>query len=332
MRPTAINALLTLATPLLLAAQPARRWIIGGENDAVTSIGRIDGVAAMPRRFVVLEADAPFLKVFDYAGKLVQTLGRAGGGPGEFRSPSGMAYDAARRRLLVVDPSNARVTVYQVGDTLAAPRLLTLPEIGIRSVCTLGGRLFALARNAPTILRELREDNGKLTVIASFGEPRTNHPLGTHPLVRTRASDGPLLCDEPRQRIIAASAPLGEVHVFDAQTRQQVTAPIPGFQRITMTVDANSMTMSVPPDGFDTVRGLVLWDGAVQAVSERARRVPNDAPESVGFALAAIGARGPGALGPRIRWRPLASTPNGSLCAQSEPAPTIALFPAGRCP
>lgn len=327
-----ITVLIGVLTPLLLGAQAAPRWLIGGEEDAVTQLGRVRGVVALSRSFVVLEADAPFLKVFDYSGRLLQTLGRSGSGPGEFRGPTSVSFDSRQQRLLVVDPSNARVTAYQVRDSLTAPRLLALDDNGIRSVCVLGTRMFGVARNAPTILRELREAGGKLTAVASFGEPRTNHPLGTHPLVRTRASDGPLMCDEQGNRLIVASSMLGEVHTFTAASRQQVTTPIPGFQRITMTVDNNSMTMVTPPAGFDAVLGLVLWEGSVRAVTERTRAVPGDVPTSSGFAVAAIGARGPENLGPRTRWRPLAKTSSGALCTQSDPAPAIALFASGRCP
>jgi hypothetical protein len=332
-----ISAFIVFAAPFLLGAQSAPRWIIGGEEDVVTQLGRVRGVVALPRSFVVLERDAPFLKVFDYSGRLIQKLGRSGGGPGEFRGPTSLSFDARRQRLLVVDPSNARVTAYQVRDSLVAPRFLKIDDNGIRSVCALGTRMIGLARstlahNAPTILRELREEGDKLTVTSSFGEPRTNHPLGAHPMVRTRASDGPLYCDEQGNRVIVASAMLGEVHVFNAASRQQVTAPIPGFQRITMTVDNNSMTMVPPTAGSDAVLGLVPWEGFVRAVTERTRPIPGSVPASMGFAASRIGAGGPESLGARTQWRPLAQTSAGALCAQSDPAPAIALFAAGRCP
>lgn len=327
-----IHALIVLAAPLLLGAQTAPRWIIGGEEDVVTQLGRFRSVVALPRSFVVLERDAPFLKVFDYSGRLVQSLGRSGGGPGEYRSPTSLSFDARRQRLLVVDPSNARVTAYRVRDSLVAPRFLKMGDIGVRSVCALGTRLVGLARNAPTILRELREEGDRLTVVSSFGAPRTNHPLGAHPMVRTRASDGPLLCDEQGNRAIVASAMLGEVHVFNASSRQQVTTPIPGFQRITMVVEDNALAMVPPAGGYDVVHGLVPWEGSVLAVTERTRPVPGDVTRSVGFAVSGISARGPGSLGARTQWRPLAKTNSGALCAQSDPAPAIALFTAGSCP
>ncbi|MBL0892156.1 MAG: hypothetical protein IBJ19_16315, partial [Gemmatimonadaceae bacterium] len=234
----------------------------------------------------MLERDAPFLKVFDYSGRLLQTLGRSGGGPGEYRAPTSLSFDSRRQRLLVVDPSNARVTAYQVRDSLIAPRFLRIEDSGIRSVCALGTRLLGLARNAPTILRELREEGDKLTVVSSFGEPRTNHPLGTHPMVRTRASDGPLLCDELGNRAIVASAMLGEVHVFNAANRQQVTTPIPGFRRITMVVEDNALAMVPPAGGYDVVHGLVSWEGSVRAVTERTRPMPGAVPMIVGLAAA----------------------------------------------
>jgi len=314
------------------SAQTAPRWVVGGEDDAVTQLGRIRGVVALPRSFVVLEYDAPFLKVFDYSGRLLQAVGRNGSGPGEFRGPSSISFDARQQRLLVVDASNARVTSYQARDSLTSPRFLTLEDIGVRSVCTIGPRIFGLVRNSPTILRELREEDGRLRVLASFGEPRTNHQLGTHPLVRTRASDGPLLCDEAGNRVIAASTILGEVHVFDVATRQQTSTLTGGFQRITLTVDNSSMTMTPQANGYDGIVGLTVWDSAVHVVTERSRALPGDGPISQGFAVAPMTPRAPGAIGTRTQWRPLARTATGALCSQNEPEPAIALFGGGRCP
>lgn len=54
-------------------------------------------------------------------------------------------------------------------------RYLTLEDINIKRICTLGVRMLGLARNGTTIIRELREVGSKLNGSASYGEPRTNH-------------------------------------------------------------------------------------------------------------------------------------------------------------
>lgn len=84
--------------------------------------------------------------------------------------------------------------------------------------------------------------------------------------------------------------------------------------------------------GYDVVYGLVSLEGSVRAVTERTRPVPAHVPMSARFAVADISAREPGSLDARTQWRPLAKTSSGALCAQSDPAPTIALFTAGSCP
>jgi len=317
--------------PNALNAQSAPRWLIGGEDDVESQLGRFRDVVALPRRFVVLEGDAPFLKVFSYDGKLIQSLGRAGGGPGEFRTPSALTLDSHRGRLLVVDAANARVTVFTIGDTLAAPRYLALEDIGIQSICVLGDRLFGLARNAPTLLRELKEEPTRLTVIASFGEPRTDHRFGTHPFVRSYASNGPLACDAGSNHIIVASSVLGEVHVLDAETRAQTTARIPGFDRLTITVDDKSMTMAPPDGGFDATLAFVHLDDALYVVAERSDAGSGGPPASLGFKTASIGPKGPGPLSALRRWRPLAQVAGGTLCAVSDPAPTIGFFSNSAC-
>lgn len=323
---------IALFVPLSASAQVAPRWVVGGEEDIATQLGRFRSVAALPRLFVVLEGDAPFIKVFDYSGRLVQSFGRAGSGPGEFRRPSSLTFDAHQERVLIVDPANARVTVYSVRDTLTSARYLTLENTGVRSVCALGERIFGLAPGAQTFLRELREDATTLSVSASFGEPQTNHPHGDHPLVRTRASGGPLHCDASGNRIVAGSEIMGEVQVFDAATRAQSTTLVPGFQRLTISIENGSMSMAPPETGFDVMLDLVEWDGALHAVTERSKPAPGGMPVSLGFATAPIRARGAEPLSPPRHWRPLAQTPAGALCAVSEPAPAIALFSGKACP
>jgi hypothetical protein len=84
------------------AAEPA--YVFGEVVDAVTDpLGRV----------WVLDRQAKELRVFDAAGRHLRTVGREGAGPGEFRNPIGLSWDAGAR-LWVVDTSNQR---YEVFDT-----------------------------------------------------------------------------------------------------------------------------------------------------------------------------------------------------------------------
>lgn len=67
-------------------------------------------------RFYVFESQAQELRVFDKAGEHLWTIGRKGGGPGEFREGIGLAW-APDGNLWVVDPGNSRISVF---DTTGA--------------------------------------------------------------------------------------------------------------------------------------------------------------------------------------------------------------------
>ena len=59
------------------------------------------------------------ISVFDRSGKFLRVIGRTGTGPGEFRTPHGLAWDS-QGRLVVADRHNHRVQVLQKNGTFVA--------------------------------------------------------------------------------------------------------------------------------------------------------------------------------------------------------------------
>ena len=81
-------------------------------------IGSVRSIAVDDDRNVyILDGQARHVRVFDSAGTYVKTLGRPGGGPGEFEVPIGVAI--SNGRLLVRDPANGRVQLFglETGET-----------------------------------------------------------------------------------------------------------------------------------------------------------------------------------------------------------------------
>ncbi len=90
------------------------------DGDEVYWFGQIAGVAMdAAGRYVVADAQANTVRVYDAAGTYLFTVASAGGGPGEVGRPCCVAFDAAGR-LWVRDPDNARYNVYRLGDSAAA--------------------------------------------------------------------------------------------------------------------------------------------------------------------------------------------------------------------
>lgn len=76
-------------------------------------------------RLYVLEGQAQELRVFDRDGQHVRTIGRKGGGPGEFNQAIGMAWSPAGD-LWVIDPQNNRISVIDTAGTFVTSH----PAIG----------------------------------------------------------------------------------------------------------------------------------------------------------------------------------------------------------
>ena len=64
----------------------------------------------------VFESQAQELRVFNSSGDHIRTIGREGGGPGEFKQGIGMAW-APDGKLWVVDPGNVRISVFDTAGT-----------------------------------------------------------------------------------------------------------------------------------------------------------------------------------------------------------------------
>ncbi len=70
-------------------------------------------------RVYVLDQQANNVRVFSETGEHIRTLGRDGGGPGEFAYPIGLTWDA-NGHLWVADARNARYTVFDTSGALVA--------------------------------------------------------------------------------------------------------------------------------------------------------------------------------------------------------------------
>lgn len=331
-KPALLLSLLLLAFGRLDAQDAVILTTIGGEESRGAELGSIRNVLVLPQHIVVLERDAPFLRVFDFDGTQVQVIGRKGAGPGEFNAPTGIAWDSAGQRLLVVDPSNARVSTYPVADSLGAPTLLALEEIGVRKMCSVGGTLYGINRQSEHLVQALVIRDGRVAGVRSFGIRRTAHPLGKHRLVSTRVNDGPFLCDEASGTMYIGSAMLGELQVIDIGTLAQRSLPIPGFSGIDLSIEDGGSTLrqSVPEAGMELFENIVNGPDGILLVLGKWSRQPGARPAPVGYEAIPLT---DGALGIRASHdaMPVGYTPRGIVCVAANPYPTITIVEGKRC-
>ena len=320
-----------LLLPVSAAAQTAGRLVtIGGELAVGAELGTIRDVALPPGRIVILDRSAPHLRVLDAAGRLRQTVGRSGSGPGEYAVPFAVSFDSTTNALYVVDPANARLTQYTVADTLLLVRTIPTSVVNLRDVCVSRARIFGTSSSRTQLLDELEVRQGQLVSRGTLGKPATNHPLATHPLLIGRSSDGPLHCDDSGN-VWVASRVLGELHRVSIEAGEQVTIPMPGFHPIQLRAEGGGgLSFSVPADGFyEEVSSLLATDSGVRVVLSRHNRDGS----VTGYQFLDFGRDGK-SQGARIpaQWRQIGQSAAGAVCVVNDPFPTLTVYEGSRCP
>jgi hypothetical protein len=163
-----------------------------GPGGPESPIFGVSGIVRLSDGRIVVADRGPRLLIFDATGRYIRTLGRKGGGPGEFSSISGIQL-LANDTVLVVDNSNRRISYFTAdngfGRSTTIPSENNVPRIaGALSDGTLVGSRrisgpspsqgegvwwipreqqvfrFDVARRTYTILRTFSQPGGSLTI------------------------------------------------------------------------------------------------------------------------------------------------------------------------
>ena len=204
---------------------------IGGGADDVVQLERPAAIrfVTSTRIIIVEERSAPFIRLLTRDGKLVQTLGRMGAGPSEFRYVSAVAIDSAGR-MAIFDPALRRVTYFQLKDTLAFVESKTTP-FQVTAACYLGAQLWAHGdATNDGVVHRLSERGATLTVEQSAGTMKIGHPLDGMRLFRHPVVSGPVACNTATGEVLAATEGLGLIQITNAVTGASRIEQVGGFQ------------------------------------------------------------------------------------------------------
>src|SRR5262245_20636127 len=110
------KVLLTLGKPGVRANPPEG---LTDPTDVVTDPGNGDVYVAESHTDVTAPNLVARISVFDRTGKFLRTIGKAGTGPGEFRTPHALEFDS-KGRLIVADRHNHRIQILSKEGTFLA--------------------------------------------------------------------------------------------------------------------------------------------------------------------------------------------------------------------
>lgn len=219
--------------------------VVGASGDS-HEFGSVRSVLLAPDGALYV-ADPSYLavSVFDSTGRFVRQLGREGAGPGEYRDPYSLAW--LGERLALLDPGNARISVYDTPGDGATSR-------SVQPIS--GGQFIRLYRTPPTFWSY----SFRTTAEGSEGVFVQHTPAGpadSVPLLRPAAGGSTgRRCDRPDGGISFFSAPFGPVLL-------QIPTP-EGLRALTLTTHYRIAFLT--PQG-DTVR-VIERDAPTVPVSD----------------------------------------------------------------
>jgi len=256
--------LLTLGAVVLLVAgrgdvaagqeTVGRDWM-GGRWEQISGVAPDADLLLDPQ---LLAVDESTLYVFDYGDLALKafslrgdprwTLGRAGGGPGEFRNPTDLK--ATPRGVWVIDPGNVRLTL--VSHEGAVLETLTMGREISTAIPQPDGSLLGFGATSPFLVHLAPDGSAHDSSLI----PETL--VGTHPLLREAyaaaapTGEGMLGFRWSSRRLLIAG---GRVQVFDGVEPR----PIPTL--VQSRVQGNLVT-KVDPEAREAVLSAAGWAGA----------------------------------------------------------------------
>jgi hypothetical protein len=207
--------------PLRQTLQLREVWRVGGDDESDVLLGKV-GVAASGSagEVYVLDSQLSEVQVFDRKGEHIDTLGREGEGPGEFRQPVNL-YLPGDGTLAVQQAYPGKITYLGLDDGL--PRgtwqiNLNDPEAGgfaFLSIARQRGGTFAISASSPVFDQEANEirNTNYLAVVDADGSElaRLSEVSSVRSLVSFTIDE--LAQHDPGGRGLWDVSPAGEIYL-----------------------------------------------------------------------------------------------------------------------
>jgi hypothetical protein len=240
--------LFCVAAVPLVSSDAFAQAVVGGEGQKAETIGRIVDVAVdRLGRAYILDGAPPQILVVEN-GFVIQRVGRAGSGPGEFRSPTKIQLDGDGR-IYVLDAGQRRMSVFRTEPRLTHEADFRIPFVQPRTFCMIGSQFFMLTADAGAPGIRIAERAGdslrQRGVLAKF---ESDHVLAVNPMfAATVGFRGYLACVPEEHRIIWANMILGDIRSVSTVDSGSRLAHLDGFAAATIGLRRDVLDLSFSP-------------------------------------------------------------------------------------
>lgn len=268
----------------VVAAFPAFVWHKSemrygvAETPAEQVFGVVQAALADEHRNVyVMDQKAAEVRVFDSLGNRVETLGRAGRGPGELVDPQSMVLDDAHQTLLVGDLTRQLHVFRRSGNKWEYQKRFSVP-VAVSEMCQMGGRTYVHGVNAE-IKNLIHEVGDTGQVIRSFGQVYTSDAS----MVQYTLSKGHIACVEATNTILFVSTTgINRVYAYDPDGNQKWVMEIANFRPVLIYELPNGFSVARRPGGWHAVKRLVAGPEGL-ALIQIALLTPESAEQALPF-------------------------------------------------
>jgi len=260
-------------------------------GDEELMFGRIEDIEIdIFNRIYILDLNKQHIRVFNFNGEYVTTLGGRGQGPGEFERASSMAV--YRDEYLIVS-NGYRLEIFEISENEIKFNETLQFENAFLNICTLGDRLFAHRSISLESIDSSNTHSESPHTIQAFALP-SFEPLfsfgksyiSSNPMVISRLSPGYISCNELSETVLFAFEKMQIVQGYSAKDGQLNWATRIDGLKLTNIIETDNggrtrLTYRTPKKDFmDIILPPVSFRDQFELMQIIRRNVPNPDFES----------------------------------------------------